>query len=250
MLCVDATKGSRFGTTAVDDPLEGTMLAREGGSPMRACRREIGILVPLLVVAYPFAVWGGLHVLSPRTLALVMGGLLLVGGILHVRPTSRRAAMTLSLAVGAIAVAAASIAIFNEERLFLFVPALVNAVLFVAFGRTLLAGQTLVETIARLRVADLPEGAIAYCRQVTRIWCGFFVLNGTVALWLALSGRLGWWTAYTGGIAYVLMGLLLATEFAYRTWRFRAYATAFTPPLIRAILPRRRDHQPPNARPR
>jgi uncharacterized membrane protein len=201
--------------------------------------------MPLLVLAYPFAVWGGLQVLSPRALALVMGGLLLVGGILRVRPTSRRTAMTLALTVGVIASVAASIAILNEERLFLFVPALVNAALLVAFGRTLLAGPTLVETIARLRVADLPPDAIAYCRQVTRIWCGFFLLNGAAALWLALSGRLGWWTAYTGGIAYVLMGILLVAEFTYRTWRFRAYAAAFTPPLIRAILPGKRYHQPP-----
>jgi uncharacterized membrane protein len=213
---------------------------------MEARRREVGILVPLLVFAYPFAVWGGLHVLSPRILALVMGSLLLVAGILGVRPRSGRAVMTLSLAAGAIALVAALIAVFNEERVFLFVPTLVSGVLLVAFARTLVAGPSLVETIARLRVPDLPEDAIAYCRQVTRIWCGFFLLNGTVALWLALSGRLGWWTAYTGGIAYVLIGLLLAVEFAYRTWRFRAYATAFTPPLVRAMLSGKRDHQPPN----
>ena len=40
-------------------------------------------------------------------------------------------------------------ALFDDGRLFLFVPVLINAALLVAFGRTLVNGPSTVETFAR-----------------------------------------------------------------------------------------------------
>ena len=36
--------------------------------------------------------------------------------------------------------------------------------------------------VARLQEPQLPPAAIRYTRQVTRIWCGFFIFNGAIAI--------------------------------------------------------------------
>ncbi len=74
---------------------------------------------------------------------------------------------------------------------------------------------------------------------VTGVWCLFFALNGAVSLWLALYASLEWWTFYTGGLSYLLIGILFGTELVYRYWRFRPYDGSITDPLFRKIFPPR-----------
>ena len=99
-------------------------------------------------------------------------------------------------------------ALFDDGRLFLFVPVLINAALLVAFGRTLVNGPSMVETFARLRGRNLSTEEVVYCRIVTGVWCPFLALNGAVTLWLALYASLAWWTLYTGVLSYVLIATL------------------------------------------
>ena len=58
------------------------------------------------------------------------------------------------------------------------------------------------------------------------MWAGFLLLNGLVALALAIWGPLGWWALYTGLLAYVLMGLLMGAEYIYRILRVKPVAQA------------------------
>jgi uncharacterized membrane protein len=51
---------------------------------------------------------------------------------------------------------------------------------------------------------------------VTQVWCGFFVVNGTVAAATALWGSEATWALYNGGIAYGAMGLLFMGELMIR----------------------------------
>ncbi len=55
-----------------------------------------------------------------------------------------------------------------------------------------------------------------YTRRVTQVWCGFFVLNGGLALCTALWASDAGWALYNGLVAYVLMGLLFAGEWLVR----------------------------------
>ena len=55
-----------------------------------------------------------------------------------------------------------------------------------------------------------------YTRRVTQIWCAFFIFNGSVALFTALHGDMAMWTAWNGMIAYLLMGLLMGSEWLIR----------------------------------
>ncbi|EEW0242239.1 hypothetical protein K7B81_RS09740, partial [Escherichia coli] len=57
---------------------------------------------------------------------------------------------------------------------------------------------------------------VRYTRHVTQIWCGFFIINGGIALFTALYADMSLWTAWNGMIAYLLMGTLMAGEWLLR----------------------------------
>lgn len=95
-------------------------------------------------------------------------------------------------------------------------PVIVNAGLLAIFAHSLLRPPSAVERIARLREPDLPAEAVGYTRKVTMIWCAFFLVNGSIAAWLAVAGTDKQWALYCGGIAYLLAGLLFAGEFLVR----------------------------------
>jgi uncharacterized membrane protein len=66
---------------------------------------------------------------------------------------------------------------------------------------------------------------VAYTRRVTQVWCGFFVVNGLLALGTALWASEALWSLYTGVIAYVLMGVLFGVEYLVRL-RFKRMQNA------------------------
>ena len=111
--------------------------------------------------------------------------------------------------------------LFDDQRFLLTMPVLVNAVLLAGFGVSLLGGRTpIVESFTRAAGEILSAEQVGYCRSVTKVWCWFFALNGLVSLWLALWGSVASWGLYTGGLAYILVGLLFAGEYAVRKIRF------------------------------
>jgi uncharacterized membrane protein/3-hydroxymyristoyl/3-hydroxydecanoyl-(acyl carrier protein) dehydratase len=179
------------------------------------------IAVALVGLGYPLLVYLGLRHFEPRFLALVLGALLLLRLLLGPRRKQLAglgSAMSLPLALLALAYSLTFLS--NDGTFFLFVPTLFAAALFFSFARSLFRPPTIVESFARAMRTDLTDEHVAYCRRVTLVWCGFFLLNGTVSLALALGGNLEAWTLYNGLIAYILMGLLFAVEFAYRYRRF------------------------------
>lgn len=122
-------------------------------------------------------------------------------------------------------------------QLFLLLPVIVNAVLLFTFAATLFYPPAIIEKIARTISKDLSPGEIFYCRKVTLIWSLFFLLNGSMALYLTFYASLEAWTLYNGVVAYVLMGLLFSLEFLYRHWRFRRYVGTPFDSILRRIFP-------------
>ncbi len=174
-------------------------------------------LKPLLLVvalAYPFAVYFGLQVLEARVLggilaALLALRLLLAGSKFSVNP----GVYTVALAGVAFSLAAS---IADNPDWFLFSPVAMNAGLLLVFGHSLISPPSVIEQIARVMEPDLPDSAIPYTRAVTGVWCGFFVVNGAIALYTALYSSLAVWTLYNGLIAYLLMGTLFVIEYLVR----------------------------------
>ena len=176
--------------------------------------------------------------MEPRWVALVSLALLAVRAALL--PRERVAAYASAFAVPTVSVGAALLlsAVWNVPLGLRLTPALVSFALLFSFAASL-AGESVVERIARVQLGDLGPQDARYCRRVTVVWCGFMLANGSIALWLAVWGTASAWAIYTGAIAHLLMGILFAAEYTYRHWRFRRFLGAPTDVLFRWLFPPR-----------
>jgi uncharacterized membrane protein len=179
--------------------------------------RLIGLLLMVVGVVYPFAVYFGLQHLSPQIFALLLGGLWLAR-VIAPGPRALQRWMAVPILAFCVLLGAA-----GQADLLRWYPVLINLMLLAIFGLSLRYGMPVVERLARLREPVLPERAVRYTRRVTQTWVAFFVLNLTVTVMLTLWAPLGWWTLYTGVIAYLLMGALFAGEWLVRP-RIRNHA--------------------------
>jgi uncharacterized membrane protein len=177
----------------------------------------LGLITAILAVLYPLLVYWGLTRWRIRDLALV---LLAIAGLrlLFAGAEKRRAAKGLLPLLVALVLICTLVLVLDDPRFFFYYPVLVSAAMLATFAYSLRKPPPMIERFARLREPDLPPEAVAYCRKVTWVWCGFFVLNGAVALGTANRGDARLWALYNGLVSYVLMGLLFAGEFAVRQW--------------------------------
>ena len=185
-------------------------------------RRPATIFFVVTGITYPFLVFYGLRYLEPRYLAFILGIILMIRLIpgLRVKTQRRNLRHSLSLPVALIGLVYLATLIFNEGRIFLFVPALVSISLLIGFGRSLFRPPSMVETFARMKEKDLSEEKVEYCRRVTMVWIGFFIFNAVLSAYLGYRGDMTVWTLYNGSIVYVLMGVLFGGEYLYRQVRF------------------------------
>lgn len=200
---------------------------------------RIAIAQVALGIAYPVLIFASLIWLEPRAVGLMV--LALVGLRLALARRSRAVAFAKQAwaPIASVAVVALGTAIWNDPIGLLLAPTLVNTALLATFGLSLWSDQPMVERFARLQVPDLPEAEVAYTRSVTRVWCVFFVINGSIALVLALMDDIEAWALFTGLISYLLIGALFAVEYVYRHWKFRRYRGGFADPLLKRVFPPR-----------
>jgi uncharacterized membrane protein len=199
----------------------------------------VAVIQTFLGIAYPALIYLALKVAEPRTVAAFV--LLLVAARLALLSPERllRYARALGLPVLAVGLVLGATALWNNATSLLLTPTLISFALLVVFARSMVKGETVIERFARVQAEDLSEEEIRYCRRVTGLWCAFFLLNGIVASWLAVVGDLETWALYTAFLAYVLIGIIFASEFVYRQWRFRRYVGAPTDPFFRRVFPPR-----------
>ena len=184
------------------------MLPRSSTIPPGLARMA-GLALLLAGLAYPFAVYFGIEHLSPRLFAALLGALWLA----HLLSSARAA----SRATAAVALLFCLVlALLDDDVLLRWYPVLINVAMLALFAGSLFVGMPVIERLARLQEPDLAEAGVRYTRQVTKVWVGFFVINGTIAAALTLWAPLAWWTLYNGLIAYLLMGLLFAGEWQVR----------------------------------
>jgi uncharacterized membrane protein len=176
-------------------------------------------LVLALTATYPLIVYFSLGHIEPRYLALLLLALAclrwLAGGAQVVQ--ARWVALAALLL-------AASTALLNQTLPLKLYPVLVNAVLLIVFGLSLVRGPSVAERIARIQEPDLNARGQAYTRHVTQVWCGFFIFNGSVALVTALWASEEIWALYNGLVAYCFMGALMAGEWLLRRHLRARYA--------------------------
>jgi len=180
----------------------------------------VSALSTVFALAYPFAVYALLGRFDTRTVALGLLALVVLRAALLAPAKARELGRVLAgpaLALGGLALAAA---ITRAEALLLAAPALASFAMLAIFARSLRSGPPFVERLARATNPDLTAAEVVYCRDVTRIWCAFFAVNGAALLGLALLGPRAWWAFYAGLGSYLLMGVLFAGEYVVRRARF------------------------------
>jgi len=170
------------------------------------------LILGVFTLLYPFAVYSGLQSEYAHWLPLLL--VLLLGLRWWSAKTVQDKYLVLLFVVGI----AVLISGWGTQAGLKFYPVLVNIGFLVVFSMSLLFPPSMIERLARLKEPDLPESGVAYTRRVTRVWCAFFILNGTLAAVTAIWASDEVWVLYNGMVAYILMGLLFAGE-----WLVRGY---------------------------
>ncbi|EIC83210.1 hypothetical protein [Serratia sp. M24T3] len=183
-------------------------------SRLSACLQVITVTV---VIAYPLVVWLGLKTWGESVLAPVLVMIFILRLLTFRGKLTQLTTLGRTVAITGIALGSASW-LLHETQMLLYYPVVVNALLLLLFGYSLFVSPPIVERLARLSQPDLPPRGVKYTRRVTQVWCAFFIINGSIALFTCLFGDIAVWTLYNGGISYLLIGLLMGIEWTVRRW--------------------------------
>jgi len=124
-------------------------------------------------------------------------------------------------------------AFFFQEISAKMIPVFVHISMFTVFYGSLHTESSLIERFARLDFPDMPDEIVAYCRNVTIVWSAFFAINILLCVALALWAEDSVWAFYNGAIIYLLLGLMMVSEYAFRRLR---YPWLEVPPLKQSMI--------------
>jgi len=168
--------------------------------------------VVVITAFYPFLVYFGLAHLRPGVFGLVLAALILVRLLNYAPAVRRRLLLLLSL----MTVYALTVAVTNSENLLRLYPVLANLMMLAIFLTSLYTETPILERLARWRGMTITQFGVPYLRNLTKIWCAFFLLTALMAAWTALKADLATWALFNGLLVYLLMGLLLGGEYLFR----------------------------------
>ncbi|WP_047513081.1 hypothetical protein [Vibrio harveyi] len=178
-------------------------------------RQLLTVLSAIVLFAYPFAVYFGID----RFGLNLVGGLLVAALLLRLlaaNKTPLKEFKFLAITTGVVGIVLVTLGVvFKQHGWLKFYPVVVNLCMLGVFSLSLKQPQTIIERLARLQEPELPQSGVIYTRKVTIVWCGFFILNASVALYTCFQ-PIEIWTLYNGLISYLLAGSLLAGEWIVR----------------------------------
>ncbi|MBI1359106.1 MAG: hypothetical protein GC155_02355 [Alphaproteobacteria bacterium] len=173
----------------------------------------MGLALGAVSLLFPFIALFLAHPLGPMVVVLALVAVLVLRAVTGLGKKQPQALTWAALAAACLLGIGSTINANLAMRLY---PVLMNLAMLSAFALSLVRPPTMIERFARVFEPDLPEAGVRYTRTVTWIWCAFFVLNGSIALWTALEASLATWALYNGLVSYSMMGLLLGGEFLVR----------------------------------
>ena len=173
-------------------------------------------LAAVLVIIYPLVIYFGLEHFEPRFLAIFLVLILFLrfasGSTMQGLGNKNQ---QLFIAILTIIILVATLKNNSLDGLKIY-PVVVSFSFLLFFGYSLINPPSIIERIARLQEPDLPAEGVIYTRNVTKIWCVFFLLNGSIALYTSFFTSLEIWTLYNGLVSYLIMGCLFAGELIVR----------------------------------
>jgi uncharacterized membrane protein len=175
------------------------------------------IMATLLVVVYPLAIYFGIQYFEPKFLALFLLAVLILRLVTSEQskaPTASTKSKLIIFFAGLCLIVVSFY--FNSLEALKLYPVLINISLLILFASSLFFPPSMIERFARLQEPDLDQKGVIYTSRVTKVWCGFFVINGSIAFYTAMFSSDEIWTLYNGLVSYLLMGVLFLSEFTYR----------------------------------
>ena len=175
----------------------------------RGFRKLAEGLATSLTICFPFYLWlaGWNHPLATAIYLITTGSIKFIAGLTGTAYSVANWLMILLPIMLGLLIFAVG------PRAGLYYPAAINLGFLLVFYSSLSAPENFVQRIAeKIEQRRLDSIGIRYTVYVTRMWCVFFLLNGLIALSLAWQQMLDEWTLYNGGIAYLIMALLLLGE--------------------------------------
>lgn len=170
----------------------------------------------LIVLLYPFLIYFGLRDFQPRVLScllVVIVTLRLMDWKVNKKEDYQKAVNLYWITAAFIAILLTSVT-GSKIGLYLY-PLLVNFAFFVFFLISILNPPTIIEQIARRFSKEFNEHAVMYTRNVTKAWCLFFILNGSVSF-ISIFISDEWWLLYNGFISYILIACMFGVEYLFR----------------------------------
>jgi uncharacterized membrane protein len=172
-----------------------------------------------LAALYPALVYLLMHRGQIRYAGVVLLAVVLARWL---APGPKQGHVLIALALGA--VLAVAIGLTSSETLARLYPVAVSALLLAAFGYTLVRPPPMIERLVRATGAELDAVAVRYLHRLTLVWCGFFAINGCIALATTVAGSREAWALYNGLISYVIAGSIFLGERLVRQWVLRRSA--------------------------
>jgi uncharacterized membrane protein len=108
----------------------------------------------------------------------------------------------------------------NDFYVYLY-PVAINVIFLFVFGFGLFYPPTIIERIARVQDSNFSDADIPYVKKCTVAWCIFFLINGSISLYLAFLDEKDFWALYSGLISYILMACMFLGEWLIRQKRIR-----------------------------
>ncbi|WP_428648564.1 hypothetical protein [Photobacterium satsumensis] len=177
--------------------------------------RWLTAVTAAVLFTYPFAIYFGIRHWGLTAVAGLLIAIFALRFFLGSKLPLREQRYLALLTGGAGVVLAILGSVFREQGWLTIYPVVVNAAMLSVFATSLWQKQTLIERLARLQHPNLPPNGVKYTRNVTKVWCGYFVINGLIALATCFM-PLSIWTLYNGLVSYLLAGLLFGGEWLVR----------------------------------
>lgn len=173
----------------------------------------------LVTLAYPFIIYFCIRTSSNTWSGALLFTLLVVQFFIFKKQKKSILNLDTKLFVLILSFFGLSLFFNKSNNVFLYYPLMMNTLFFVVFSKSLIKERTpIIESIATLMDGPLSQRAILYTRKVTIVWVVFFLINGSISLFTALSNDLNLWLTYNSFLSYCLMGVLFFVEYLYRTF--------------------------------
>lgn len=179
-------------------------------------RNRIGNLIFVVSLLYPFVVYYYREVVNPEYIFIALLFLIVlrlfqkINNILFLLPV-----LLVSL------IFFTKLYFLNEWYSIKLYPLFINIFFLFLFAYSLFVKPSAIEKIVSIKTPEISENISIYLYRLTMIWVLFFIINGSIILYLTIYSSWESWVLYTGVLSYIAMGTLFVCEWIFRKLMFK-----------------------------